>query len=191
MCNENCIVTEFYIQGSFITAGQKPQAQAKSTTGLQTASDWQLQAGLGKELTSPQLISATSLCPDTIVTSEVSKHTGADSALGRAHRGRRQGETCQGPGTSGIQPAHRGRPQRICRGLTLKCPYPTQEQPRRGPGNWLGPQGKGVDAGTQVRAWSAQPGLPETMPQDTTQTMMFPKCILWPLKNHKKCFCFE
>ncbi|KAI7804749.1 hypothetical protein IRJ41_017191, partial [Triplophysa rosa] len=47
----------------FIKAGEKPWAP----------SDWQLQVNLGKQLRFPQHISTTSLRPDMIVTSEVSK----------------------------------------------------------------------------------------------------------------------
>lgn len=59
---------------TFIKAEEKPQAQANSTTGLlHTASDWQLQADLGKELAFLQHIATTSLRQDIIITSETSK----------------------------------------------------------------------------------------------------------------------
>ena len=59
----------------FIKAGEKPWARPQLTTGLlHTASDWQLQVDLGKQLRFPQHIATTSLCPDMIITSEALKH---------------------------------------------------------------------------------------------------------------------
>nr|XP_014269084.2 uncharacterized protein LOC106676625 [Maylandia zebra] len=59
---------------SFIKAGEKPQGRPHLTTGLlNTASDWQLQADLGKQLKFPQNIAETSLRPDLIIISEASK----------------------------------------------------------------------------------------------------------------------
>ncbi|KAL4008901.1 hypothetical protein ACER0C_002753 [Sarotherodon galilaeus] len=59
---------------SFIKAGEKPQVRPYLTTGLlNTASDWQLQADLGKQLKFPQNIAKTSLRPDMIIISEASK----------------------------------------------------------------------------------------------------------------------
>ncbi|KAL3976498.1 mitochondrial import inner membrane translocase subunit TIM8 [Sarotherodon galilaeus] len=59
---------------SFIKAGEKPQVRSHLTTGLlNTASDWQLQADLGKQLKFPQNIAKTSLRPDMIIISEASK----------------------------------------------------------------------------------------------------------------------
>ncbi|KAK0143149.1 hypothetical protein N1851_018733 [Merluccius polli] len=57
----------------FIKTGEKPWACPQLTTGLlHTASDWQLQVDLGKQLRFPQHI-ATSLRPDMIITSEASR----------------------------------------------------------------------------------------------------------------------
>ncbi|KAI2645803.1 Regulatory protein RecX [Labeo rohita] len=58
----------------FIKAGEKPQVRPQLTTGLlHKALDWQLQVDLGKQLRFPQHIVTTSLRPDMIITSEVSK----------------------------------------------------------------------------------------------------------------------
>ncbi|RXN07453.1 reverse transcriptase [Labeo rohita] len=58
----------------FIKAGEKPQGRPQLTAGLlHKASDWQLQVDLGKQLRFPQHIVITSLRPDMIITSEVSK----------------------------------------------------------------------------------------------------------------------
>uniref|UniRef100_A0A673L1F3 Junctional adhesion molecule 2b n=1 Tax=Sinocyclocheilus rhinocerous TaxID=307959 RepID=A0A673L1F3_9TELE len=58
----------------FIKAGEKHRVRPQLTTGLlHKASDWQLQVDLGKQLRFPQHIVTTSLRPDMIVTSEVSK----------------------------------------------------------------------------------------------------------------------
>ncbi|KAK0146517.1 hypothetical protein N1851_014151 [Merluccius polli] len=55
----------------FIKAGEKPRVRPQLTTGLlHTASDWQLQVDLGKQLRFPQHIAPTSLHPDMIITSE-------------------------------------------------------------------------------------------------------------------------
>ncbi|XP_062272394.1 LOW QUALITY PROTEIN: uncharacterized protein LOC133978067 [Scomber scombrus] len=59
----------------FVKAGEKPNARPQTTTGLlHTASDWQLQVDLGKQLKFPAHIAATSLRPDMIITSEASRH---------------------------------------------------------------------------------------------------------------------
>lgn len=59
---------------TFVGAGEKPQPQPKTRTGLlYTATDLQLYLDLGKQLKFPQHITATSLWPDMIVTSEVTK----------------------------------------------------------------------------------------------------------------------
>ncbi|KAK1786544.1 hypothetical protein P4O66_002997 [Electrophorus voltai] len=59
---------------TFIKAGDKSQARPRTTTGLlHTASDWQLQVDLGRQLKFPQHIAETSLCPDMVITSAASK----------------------------------------------------------------------------------------------------------------------
>ncbi|XP_077380867.1 uncharacterized protein LOC144020874 [Festucalex cinctus] len=59
----------------FIKAGERPQPCPQTARGLlHTASDWQLQVDLGKQLKFPQHIAATSLRPDMIITSEASRH---------------------------------------------------------------------------------------------------------------------
>lgn len=59
----------------FIKPGEKPLACPQCSTGLlRTASDWQLQADLGKQLRFPLHIATTSLRPDMIITSEASRH---------------------------------------------------------------------------------------------------------------------
>ncbi|XP_035990671.1 uncharacterized protein LOC118562404 [Fundulus heteroclitus] len=60
---------------SFVRAGEKPRANQRATIGLlYTASDWQLQVDLGKQLRFPQHIATTTLRPDMIMTSQSSKH---------------------------------------------------------------------------------------------------------------------
>ncbi|KAK1789677.1 hypothetical protein P4O66_015578, partial [Electrophorus voltai] len=59
---------------TFIKAGDKPQARPRTTMGLfHTASDWQLQVHLGRQLKFPQHIAKTSFRPDMIITSAASK----------------------------------------------------------------------------------------------------------------------
>ncbi|XP_055496018.1 uncharacterized protein LOC129699945 [Leucoraja erinacea] len=59
---------------TFVKAGEKPRPQPKTRAGLlYTATDWQLPVDLGKQLKYPQHITATSLRPDMIITSDVTK----------------------------------------------------------------------------------------------------------------------
>ncbi|KAK0152038.1 hypothetical protein N1851_006609 [Merluccius polli] len=60
---------------TFIRAGQKEQHHRPSSTGglLTTARDWQLQVDLVRQLKFPGNITATSLCPDMVLTSESTK----------------------------------------------------------------------------------------------------------------------
>lgn len=58
----------------FIKTREKPQTCQRVTSGLlHTASDWQLQADLAKQLRFPQYIITSSLCPDMVITTKVSK----------------------------------------------------------------------------------------------------------------------
>lgn len=59
---------------TFVRAGEKTQHQPSSSRGLlATARDWQFHVDLGKQLKFPEDISATSLRPDTVLTSESTK----------------------------------------------------------------------------------------------------------------------
>uniref|UniRef100_A0A3B3RKF3 Uncharacterized protein n=1 Tax=Paramormyrops kingsleyae TaxID=1676925 RepID=A0A3B3RKF3_9TELE len=59
-------------------AGEKAQQQPSSSRGLlSTACDWKLQVDLGRQLKFPEHISATSLCPDMVLTSESTKASGS------------------------------------------------------------------------------------------------------------------
>ena len=59
---------------TFIRAGEKVQHQPSSSGGLlTTARDWKLQVDLGRQLKFPEHISATSLRPDMVLTSESTK----------------------------------------------------------------------------------------------------------------------
>lgn len=59
---------------TFVRAGEKTQHQPSSSRGLlATAQDWQFQIDLGKQLKFPEDISAISLRPDTVLTSESTK----------------------------------------------------------------------------------------------------------------------
>lgn len=59
---------------AFVKAGEEPCRQRRIRSGLlYTASDWQLQAGLRKQLKFPQHIAETSLWPDIIIVSEATK----------------------------------------------------------------------------------------------------------------------
>ncbi|XP_049336392.1 uncharacterized protein LOC125802421 [Astyanax mexicanus] len=58
----------------FVKAGEKPRTNKHATAGLlHTASDWQLQVDLGKQMRFPQQIATTTLRPDMIMTSQSSK----------------------------------------------------------------------------------------------------------------------
>ncbi|TWW62302.1 hypothetical protein D4764_04G0009490, partial [Takifugu flavidus] len=60
---------------TFVRAGEKAQQQPSSFGALlTTAWDWKLQVNLGRQLKFPEHISATSLCPDMVLTSESTKH---------------------------------------------------------------------------------------------------------------------
>lgn len=75
---------------------------------LYTASDLQLHIDLGKQLKFAQHIIATSLQPDMIIASEVTKQlimfNHAYSALGRSYRRSQGEETCKVSGTGGEAP---------------------------------------------------------------------------------------
>ncbi|TWW79887.1 hypothetical protein D4764_10G0009170 [Takifugu flavidus] len=59
---------------TFVRAGEKAQQQPSSFGGLLTmARDWKLQVDLGRQLKFPEHISATSLRPDMVLTSESTK----------------------------------------------------------------------------------------------------------------------
>nr|BAC82598.1 reverse transcriptase [Takifugu rubripes] len=59
---------------TFVRAGEKAQQQPSSFGGLlTTARHWKLQVDLGRQLNFPEHISATSLCPDMVLTSESMK----------------------------------------------------------------------------------------------------------------------
>nr|XP_013765910.1 PREDICTED: uncharacterized protein LOC102208545 [Pundamilia nyererei] len=89
---------------SYIKAGEKPQVRLHLTTSLlNTVSNLQLQADLGKQLKFPQHIEKISLRPDMIIISEASKHL-IMLELGRGDRGGQREETRKIPGTSvGVQ----------------------------------------------------------------------------------------
>lgn len=56
---------------SFVRAGEKAQQQPRSPGGLlANARDWHLQVDLGRQLNFPNHITATSLRPDMVITSE-------------------------------------------------------------------------------------------------------------------------